>query len=205
MKTLHLSIIVGLVVSVSIIMVMMWQINASNYNTSKGGDGFNASHVQCFGKDIEENHNGSLVVLLMNTNSTATVCTTYQFYSDWDSYPNKAIYEGGIAHFGFSLGSKFNVTATPSLLNMTNASENDTFSVLYRISSASDSKGIYDYSIPWDSCEQYPLAVGHTTSDLKKSDFPLEVLLGRPCYNAIFHVISNKIVSGMDYTEVVVN
>jgi len=159
----------------------------------------------CLGTNIEENHNGSLVVLLMNPNSTATVCTTYQFYSDWDSYPNKAIYEGGIAHFGFSLGSKFNVTATPSLLNMTNASENDTFSVLYRISSASDSKGIYDYSIPWDFCEQYPLAVGHTTSDLKKSDFPLEVLLGRPCYNAIFHVISNKIVSGMNYTEVVVN
>lgn len=156
----------------------------------------------CRGKEIPEHQHSSLVVLLMNPNSTATVCTTYQFYSDWDSYPNKFIYGGGIAHFGLNLGPKFNVTATPSLLNITNASENGTFSVLYKISSAIDSKGIYDYSIPWDACEQYPLAIGYAGSSLKKSDFSLEVLLERPCYNVIFHVASNKIVSGMDYTEV---
>jgi hypothetical protein len=183
----------------------MWQLNASNYNTSKSGDGLDTSHVQCFGKNIEENQNGSLVVLLMNPNSTAIVCTTYQFDSSWDSYPNKAIYKGGMAHFGFSLGPKFNVTATPSLLNITNVSKGDIFSVMYKISSATDSKGIYDYSIPWDLCEQYPLAVGYHPSDLKKSDFPLEVLLSRPCFNVIFHVTSNTIISGMNYTEVVIN
>ncbi|MDH2908183.1 MAG: hypothetical protein PXX83_08830 [Candidatus Nitrosotalea sp.] len=161
------------------------------------------SSSDCHGKNISKNQNGSLMVLLMNPNSTATICTTYQFDSSWGSYPNKAIYKGGMAHFGFSLGPKFNVTAIPSLLNMTNASKGDTFSVMYKISSATDSKGIYDYSIPWDVCEQYPLAVGYDASELKKSDFPLEVLLGRTCPNSIFHVTSNTIISDMNFTEVI--
>lgn len=155
-----------------------------------------SGNADCHGKEISKNRNGSLVVLLMSPNSTATVCTTYQFNSS---------YKGGMVHFGFSLGPKFNVTATPSLLNITNASKGDTFSVMYTISSASDSKGIHDYSIPWDTCEQYPLAVGYHPSDLKKSDFPLEVLLGRTCPNSILHVASNKMVSGMNYTEVIIN
>ncbi|SHO44927.1 exported hypothetical protein [Nitrosotalea sinensis] len=163
-----------------------------------------SSNLDCHGKGVSKNQDGSLVVLLMNPNSTATICTTYQFDSSWGSYQNKAIYKGGMAHFGFSLGPKFNVTAIPSLLNITNASKGDTFSVMYKISSATDSKGIYDYSIPWDTCEQYPLAVDYDVSKLKKSDFPLEVLLTRPCFNVIFHVTSNTIVSGMNFTEVIV-
>lgn len=163
-----------------------------------------SNNMDCHGKNISKNQNGSLMVLLMNPNSTATICTTYQFDSSWGSYQNKAVYKGGMAHFGFSLGPKFNVTAIPSLLNITNASKGDTFSVMYKISSATDSKGIYDYSIPWDTCEQYPLAVDYDVSKLKKSDFPLEVLLMRPCFNVIFHVTSNTIISGMNYTEVIV-
>lgn len=158
----------------------------------------------CLGKEVSRNQTDSLVVLLMSPNSTATVCTTYQFDYNWDSYPNKNIYERGIVHFGLNLGPKFNVTTTPNSLNIINASEGATFSVLYKISSSLDSKGIYD-SIPWGSCEQYPLAVGYAASELKKSDFPLEMLLDRPCYNVIFHAASNKIISGMDYAEVIVN
>ncbi len=154
------------------------------------------SSSNCLGKEVSKNQNSSLVVLLMNPNSTATVCTIYQFDRNWG---------GGILHFGFDVGPKLNVTAIPNVLDITNASAGDNFTVLYKISANPDSKGIYSYSIPWDICEQYPLAVGYTASDLKKSDFSLEVLLGRTCPNYGFHVASDKILSGMNYTEVVTN
>lgn len=163
------------------------------------------SSSKCLGNPIEKRQDNSLVVLLMDPNSTATVCTTYKLDRGAVLPIHGNPIGGGFLDFGFYVGANFHVTAIPSMISIDNASAKDNFTVYYKIYAPSNSKGIYYYSIPWDNCEQYPLAVGYSASDLKKSDFPLEVLLGRTCPVNFLHIISNRIVSGMKYTEVISN
>jgi hypothetical protein len=149
-------------------------------------------------------------VLLMQPNSTATVCVTYNFNIDWKSYPNKEIYPHGIletccfVHMGKTheptLSNQFEVLATPPLYNVTGVYNGSNITVIYKIHAGSNSKGFYDTSIPFGFCISYPLAVGYSPSEVDATDFNAEFDI--PCFNAIESVDSVKIVSGMTYKEV---
>ena len=149
-------------------------------------------------------------VLAMSANSTATVCVTYHFKSDWDSYPNKDTYPHGIletccfVHVGYFSAAKptpqFDVIANPPLFNVTGVINGSKVTVMYKIHAGPDSKGFYDTSIPFDSCNSYPLAVGYGPSDVDATKFHADFDI--PCYNAIDGVDSVNIVSGMTYKVV---
>ncbi|MDE1843363.1 MAG: hypothetical protein KGH95_06915, partial [Thaumarchaeota archaeon] len=153
---------------------------------------------------------GIVPVLMMKPNSTATVCVTYQFISDWDSYPNKNIYPHGIfetcclVHMGKSStvtsSNQFEVLANPPLFNVTGVYNESKITVMYMIHAGLDSSGFYDSSIPYGNCNSYPLAVGYDSPKIDASDFSYDMDI--PCFNTIDKVDSVKIVSGMSYKEV---
>ncbi len=181
------------------------------------------SNVKCDGKLVPQigYKNNTIPVLLMQTNSTATVCVTYQTLSDWASYPNKDIYPKGIAQFALGIGRNeckhydesyygcsyrptppdlFRITAIPNVLNITSATNGTNFTIMYKIYAAPNSKGFYDSSVPTDGCESYPLAVGYVATQVKASDF--SPLIGIPCF-ATLYVVDSVRISGMDYTNIV--
>ncbi len=189
-----------------------------------------ASNVNCDGKLVPQigykNGTTTIPVLLMQPNSTATVCVTYQILSDWATLPDKEdlgkLYPGGIAHFGLGIGRNeckyydesyygcsykptppdlFRITAIPNMLNITGATNGTKFTVIYKIYATPNSKGFYDHSVPADGCESYPLAVGYAASQVKASDFP-NFIYGIPCASTLDDVTSVRI-SGMDYTNIV--
>jgi hypothetical protein len=149
-------------------------------------------------------------VLMMSPNSTAVVCVTYNFKSDWESYPNKDVYPHGIletccfVHIGWystPVGSnKFEILANPPLFNVTGVYNGSKISVTYKIYAKSDSTGLYDTSIPFDECLSHPLAVGYDPSKVDPAKFHSD--FGVPCFNTIDNVDSVKIISGMTYKEV---
>jgi hypothetical protein len=149
-------------------------------------------------------------VLIMSPNSTATVCVTYNFMSDWQSYPNKDVYPHGIlktccfVHPGWysspALSNKFEILANPPLFNVTGVMNNSKISVTYKIYAKSDSAGFYDTSVPFDGCLSYPLAVGHDTSEVDATKFHADFAV--PCFATIDDVDSVNIVSGMTYKEI---
>src|SRR5574340_267576 len=153
---------------------------------------------------------GMVPVLMMKPNSTATVCVTYQFISDWNSYPNKDIYPHGIfetcclVHMGKSStvtsSNQFEVLANPPLFNVTGVYNESKITVVYKIHAGLDSSGFYDSSIPYGNCNSYPLAVGYDSSQVDASDFSYNMDI--PCFNTIDKVDSVKIVSGMSYKQV---
>lgn len=149
-------------------------------------------------------------VLIMSSNSTATVCVTYNFMSDWQSYPNKDVYPHGIletccfVHPGWysslALSNKFEILANPPLFNVTGVMNNSKISVTYKIYAKSDSEGFYDTSVPFDGCLSYPLVVGHDTSEVDATKFHVDFAV--PCFATIDDVDSVNIVSGMTYKEI---
>lgn len=153
---------------------------------------------------------GMVPVLMMKPNSTATVCVTYQFISDWNSYPNKDIYPHGIfetcclVHMGKSStvtsSNQFEVLANPPLFNVTGVYNESKITVMYKIHAGLDSSGFYDSSIPYGNCNSYPLAVDYDSSQVDASDFSYNMDI--PCFNTIDKVDSVKIVSGMNYKQV---
>ncbi len=169
--------------------------------------------VKCDGKLVPrinyKNDTATIPVLLMQPNSTATVCVTYQILLDWATYPNKDVYTKGIAHFALTIGRNgkhappdlFRVTAIPNMLNVTDATNHSNFTILYKIYATPNSKGFYDYSVPAFPCESYPLAVGYAATQVHASDFPF-VPIGIPCPALLFEVDSVRI-SDMDYTKIV--
>jgi len=183
------------------------------------------SNVKCDGKLVPQvDYNGTIPVLLMQPNSTATVCVTYQFLFDWASYPNKDVYPEGIAHFGLGIGRNeckyydesyytcsykdtppdlFRVIAIPNQLNVTSATNSSNFTIIYKIYAAPNSKGFYDYSVPKGYCGSYHLAVGYTGAQVKASDFSPFSFIPPPCFLSLYMVDSVRIVSGMDYAKIV--
>lgn len=153
---------------------------------------------------------GMVPVLIMKPNSTATVCVTYQFISDWNSYPNKDIYPHGIfetcclVHMGKSstvtFSNQFEVLADQPLFNVTGVHNESKITVVYKIHAGLNSSGFYDSSIPYGNCNSYPLAVGYDSSQVDASDFSYNMDI--PCFNTIDKVDSVKIVSGMIYKQV---
>lgn len=199
---MKLILIIIIIISVGAAVFAIFYAEGSNYQNTNVINGKSISNNVCNGKNIVKKNVHSLVVLLMRPNSTAVACVTYQFIYDWTSYDLKYLYPDAMIHFGFNMGNLFNVTAIPNSINVTNAKKGNTFTVIYNLHATPKSEGIYDYTLPWDTCEQYPMDVGHVTSDLKVSDFPLEVRLGRTCPNFILNITSVKIISGMNYTEI---
>lgn len=214
-------VILILIVTVSIFATYLTIFNFQNHTNSITSHAtLPISDVECNGKNIVKKHVDSVIVLLIQPNSTAIVCITYKFSHDW---------AGGIADFDIlnsvnvtktharSVSTNttnsqftdwmksFNLTAIQNSINVTNIHAGSTFTVIYKIHAMPKSKGIYDYTLPHGICEQYPMAVGYNASQLKVSDFPLDVRLGRSCPNFIAYVTSVKIISGMNYTEVVTN
>ena len=189
-------------ISIGAVVFAIFYAEGSNYQNISVINDKSISDNICGGENIAKKDIHSLVVLLMRPNSTAVACVTYQFIYDWTSYDLKYLYPDTVIHFGFNMGNLFNVTAIPNSINITNAKKGNTFTVVYNLHATAKSEGIYDYTLPWDTCEQYPLTIGYVTPHLKASDFPLEVRLGRTCPNFILNITSVKIISGMNYTEI---
>lgn len=163
------------------------------------------SNPQCDGTVIPPGdlRTGMVPALIMESNSNATVCITYKFIYDWISYPNKDVYPHGIFETtccNFDM-TKFVVLSEPPLFNITGIQNEAKVTVMYKIHSQPNSTGFYSSSIPFGSCNSYPLAVGFNSSQINASDFP-SYRLEIPCYNTIDKVDSVKIVSGMTYKEI---
>lgn len=150
-------------------------------------------------------------VLLMRPNSNATICITYHFLDNWESYPNKQVYPNGIVHFGFKIYSNagggmesplFNVETIPDKLNVTDISGGSNMTVMYMIYAESNAKGFYGASVPFDSCAFYPFAVAYGSSQVNATDFTNYSHIPHFCFNAIYNISSVKVVSGMNYTMV---
>ncbi len=182
-----------------------------------------ASNVNCDGKLVPQfDYKNGIPVLLMQPNSTATVCVTYQILSDWASYPNKDLYPEGIAQFALGIARNeckgnqesyscsykptppdlFRITAIPNVLNVTGATNGTNFTIMYKIYATPNSKGFYDYSVPEGYCGSYHMAVGYAAPQVKASDFSPFSFLPVPCFFTLYDVTSVRI-SGMDYTKIV--
>src|SRR3989442_382689 len=170
-----------------------------------------SSDLQCEGNEVPSGNlrTEMFPVLMMEPNSTATVCVTYQFISDWNSYPNKDVYQHGI--FGTSCcffamahsmqsSNKFDVLADPPLVNITGVNNGSRTTVVYKIHAGPNSSGFYDTSVPYGNCNSYPLAVGSDVSHINASDFSYNMDI--PCFYSIDKVDSVKIVPGMINKEV---
>jgi len=171
------------------------------------------SHDLCDGSDIPSGNlkTGTVPVLMMKPNSTAMICVTYQFISDWSSYPNKDLYVDGIfetmslIHFDLHSdrlsSNNFEVLAEPSMFDITKINNGTRATVMYKIHAVANSMGFYNSSIPYGSCNSYPLAVGYTYSQINATDFAYDLVI--PCYYTIAKVDSVKIISGMGFKEVI--
>ncbi|GEM_PF-5005168 len=158
-------------------------------------------------RDFRDN---TFPVLVMRPNSTATVCVTYNFMSDWQKYHNKDVYTRGIletwhfvnmgGYYNPALSNKFEIMANPPLFNVTGVTNGSKVSVTYKIYAKPDSKGFYDTSVPFDGCDSYPMAVGYGLSEINASKF--HNTFDIPCFAFIENVDSVKIISGINYTMV---
>jgi hypothetical protein len=169
------------------------------------------SQTMCAGSEVPSGdfRNRIFPILMMPQNSTAMVCVTYNFKSDWKLYPNKDLSPHGILEtccfihmrqISNSIPSnKFEILSNPSLFNMTNVYNGSKINVIYKIHAKFDSKGFYDTSIPFDGCLSYPLVVGYDVSEINTAKFHSDFSV--PCSNTIIDVYSVKIVSGMTYKE----
>ncbi len=166
----------------------------------------------CEGTQVSSGEIGQNIfpVLIMSPNSTATVCVTYKFNSDWQTYPNKDVYPHGIletcciihmeSHSSPGSSNKFEIFANPPLFNVTNIHNGSKLSVIYKIYAKPDSGGFYDTSVPFDGCLSYPLAVGYDQSQIDATKFHADFDI--PCFNTIENVDSVNIISGMTYKSV---
>lgn len=169
--------------------------------------------TECQGIEVSSGNFRTFVipVLLMKSNSTATVCVTYNLISDWNSYPNKEVFPHGIIETGLLVNNaKYSTTpsggltvvADPPLFNATNLSNNTKFVVLYQFHAGVNSTGFLDNSILYDSCLHYPMAIGYASSQVNESDFSQWIKLPPPCFYSIYDVDSVTLVSGINYTLV---
>jgi len=160
--------------------------------------------------------NANVPVLLMQPGSTALVCVTYQ--SAWAG--NSSQFQGQFFpndtyHFGLQIGKEdcvasaaetscteivshsFTVSAIPREIHPTPATDHVT--VVYVISSLSNSTGFYDNSAPFDYCEAMPMAVGYVASQVNASDFAPRMVI--PCA-FLPYTPSSVSVSGINATYI---
>ncbi len=137
------------------------------------------------------NSSSSLVpVLLMQPNTTAYACVTYQTW--WKGNPNYNFTGSGqpsgtYQFYPFSVANEecttsgggvacspnvshaFRISAFPPSVNLTVYT--DYVNVIYAITSLDNSTGYYSNSVPYEYCTSMPMAVGHPASDVNGSDF----------------------------------
>jgi len=130
-------------------------------------------------------------VLLMQPNTTAYACVTYQTWWKGSPYYNfTGSYVGPSGSYQISpfdvsneqctkipngescspdVSHSFRISAFPTSTNLTVYT--DYVTVLYAITSLGNSTGYYSNSVPYEYCNSMPLAVGHPASDVNASDF----------------------------------
>lgn len=91
-----------------------------------------------------------------------------------------------------NVSHSFRIGVFPASVNIT--AYTDYVTVLYAITSLSNSTGYYSNSIPYQYCTSMPLAVGHSASDVNGSDFG--PLIQPPCAFRALSPVSVS-VSGM--------
>jgi len=132
--------------------------------------------------------NSSLVVpvipvLLMQPNTTGYICVTYQSVSGsspananplngvWDvrySKCNANVCVTNVESHSFVVGKSVLNSSLPFVSNATVRY----VSVIYSLTALGNSTGFYEHSAPLGYCNQMPLAVGRSASQLSASDFP---------------------------------
>jgi len=128
-------------------------------------------------------------VLLMQPNTTADACVTYQTW--WQGNPNYN-FTGSLGRpagtwvfYPFSVANEqcspspygcgpiishaFRISVSPASVNYSVFT--DYVTVLYTITALANSTGYYSNSVPYYACSSMPLAVGHSSSEINASDF----------------------------------
>jgi hypothetical protein len=155
-------------------------------------------------------------VLLMQPNSTAYVCVTYQ--SSWQGnvsqyrgeYFTNGTYQFGLyiskehcttnAEGGSCTGASFSNSFTISVpVSIRPSASTDYVTAVFTIRSLGNSTGFYDGSAPFDYCSAMPMAVGYTASQVNASDFAPRIV--PPCAFLLF-APSSVSVGGMNVTYI---
>jgi hypothetical protein len=137
--------------------------------------------------------NADLPVLLMQPQSTAYVCVTYQslWQGNASQYRNES-FASGPYQFGLYM-TKEHCTTTATKTSCTGSTFSNSFiisapvsfqpsaatdyvTVAFTVSSLSNSTGFYDGSAPFGDCSAMPMAVGYTASQVAASDFAPRVV-----------------------------
>lgn len=147
--------------------------------------------VPCTGELAwDSDMNSSLIpVLLMQPNTTAYACVTYQTWWKGNQNYNFTGYPGGppSGTYQFSpflvsneactssngcrpdVSNAFRVSANPTSVQYD--VHTDYVSVIYTITALANSTGYYSNSVPFLACASMPIAVGHLASEVNMSDF----------------------------------
>ena len=180
-----------------------------------------ATFQACYGQEVwNEYSNSSLVTaLLMQPNTTANICVTYQTAWKGDPSYNFSVYLSSpfvLYHFyPFDVSNEqctrsgsgtacypdvsnaFEVSVFPTTVNLT--AHTNSVAVLYTVKALANSTGYYSNG-PGFACDfGFPLAVGHGASEVNGSDFgpsfPVQCALtiGGPLLSPV-----SVIVSGMN-------
>lgn len=146
--------------------------------------------VPCSGQVVwSSNSNSSEVpVLLMQPNTTAYACVTYQTYWMGNSaynftgsfgipsgtftfapfdVSNEACTEGYGCYPIVSNSFEVNVVPTSVQLNI----YTNYVSVIYTVRALANSTGYYSNSVPYLACFSMPMALGHSAANVNRSDF----------------------------------
>lgn len=197
---------IGIAISAITIIVLI-SLNYSDKTNNRSLEALTLPSDCKYGTPVpfSDSNKGIYRYLLMRPNSTANICVTFFFNFSWAQYPNsnKIIYPYGLFNVsGLHLPSiLFQVTANPSIIDLTNITAGSNVTVLYRIHANPNATGYYSQVVPFNICESYPLAVTDNASQVKLSEF------GYIGYNPIhscfltideYHLV--KIISGMNYT-----
>ena len=133
--------------------------------------------------------NADIPVLLMQPESTAFICVTYQ--SAWRGNPStyqnlslvfqsyqfglsisreQCVTSGGGTACTQNISHSFIISAIPSSIELSGTT--DYVTVIYTVNSLSGSTGFYDNSAPYEYCGAMPMAVGYAATQVNASDFP---------------------------------
>jgi hypothetical protein len=177
--------------------------------------------VSCSGdhqvwSSTSSNDANSVPVLLMRPDSTGLICITYR--SVWAGNASQyaqQFFVNGTFDFGLLIGKEhctvlnggsgcitilsrsFITGAFPSSIRPT--VDTDYVTVVYAVTAMSNSTGFYDDSAPYGYCQNMPMAVGYSASQVNASDFAPPTLA--PCPFLPFTPFSVSIV-GMNSTYV---
>ncbi|MBI3640316.1 MAG: hypothetical protein HY223_08390 [Thaumarchaeota archaeon] len=155
MKTLHLSIIVGIPVCVLVIFGILFFNMPSKPMCQEG--------ILPNGTTLTVN---KVPIFLMKPNSTGKICIKNWSYNKSFNYSGKT--SAGISKDD-STTSDVTIIAFPSDITV-DTTENKT--IVYTITTSKDASGFYRISPMFFSCSSLPLAVGYDSSHSFDNDFP---------------------------------